>query len=75
MINIPLITKNLLTMVHIPFEQQIRNTLEELKKEYPYIYPEYSDVETYLRQTPPEYVKIDDLAEYLLNCESTEVEE
>lgn len=63
-------------MIHIPFEQQIRNTLEELKKKYPYIYPEYEDVEHYLRQLKnPENLSIDGLAEFLLNSPNTEVDE
>ncbi len=37
-------------MIHIPFEQQVKNTLTELQKEYPFIYPDYVDVELYLWQ-------------------------
>lgn len=37
-------------MIHIPFEQQVKNALTELQKEYPFMYPDYEDVEHYLRQ-------------------------
>lgn len=63
-------------MIHIPFEQQVKNALTELQKEYPFIYPDYEDVEHYLRQLKnPENLSINGLVEFLLNSPNTEVDD
>lgn len=63
-------------MIHIPFEQQVKNALTELQKEYPFMYPDYEDVEHYLRQLKnPENLSINGLVEFLLNSPNTEVDD
>lgn len=63
-------------MIHIPFEQQVKKALTELQKEYPFIYPEYEDVEHYLRQLKnPENLSLDGLLEFLLNSPNTEIDD
>lgn len=66
-------------MISIPFEQQVKNALTELQKEYPFIYPDYEDVEHYLSQLKnPENLSINGingLVEFLLNSPNTEIDD
>lgn len=55
-------------------EDIIRKTLSDFKEEYPYIYPDYKEVERYVK-VHKEDINLDNLRDYLISLESTEVEE
>lgn len=58
------------------FHQIVKDTLKQLKERYPFIYPNISDVEYYIKHiSKGKSVDLNLMVDYLLSKENTEVEE